>query len=215
MWYKDWALLSGADKDQFTRLVNIMLAKTFILRDRFDHREKIVTVDRDYRFIERNYELFREYLGVAGWDLVLDPNFGVAHINNRYGYNRRLLDKVTTYFLYVLRLIYEEEREKLSLRREVATTVGELAQKLGYLGLSDRKISDSVQAESLGLLKDINIIDRLDGSWSDPEARILIYPSIIFLVTNEKINFLYQRICEGDGAEDIVAPGCGERGLKY
>ena len=38
-------------------------------------------------------------------------------------------------FLYVLRLIYEEQMEKLSIHKEVMTSVGEVVEKMHYLGL--------------------------------------------------------------------------------
>ncbi len=203
MWHKEWALLSSDDREQFSRLVNLMLAKTFILRDRIDPKDRSLATDRDFRFVERHYPLFRDYLSVAGWELVLEPDYGVAFVTNHYGYNRRHLDKATTYFLYALRLIYEEEREKLTIRREVITTVMDVVQKLNYLGLVDRRITDTLLMESLSILKDFNIIDKLDGSWTDPEARILIYPTILFVISNERINFLYQNIC-GDGCTGML-----------
>ncbi len=137
-----------------------------------DPKDKSLATDRDFRFIERHHRLFTDYLSVAGWELALEPDYGVAFVTNRYGYNRRHLDKAATYFLYALRLIYEEEREKLAIRREVITTVLDVVQKLGYFGLVDRRITDTLLTESLGVLKDFNIIDKLDGSWTDPEARI-------------------------------------------
>ena len=212
MWYKDWALLTAEEREHFSRIINILLAKTFILRDRLEHREKSLAADRDFRFIERQYHLFRDYLAVAGWELTLETDYGVAWVSNPAGFSRRKLDKVTTYFLYVLRLIYEEEREKLSIRKEVITTVIEVVQKLGYLGLIDRRITDTLLADSFAILKDFNIIDKLDGSWTDPEARILIYPTILFVISNERINFLYRNLCGENGAGDHAGNGKTQKG---
>lgn len=123
MWIDDYQRLNDRDKEQFTRLVNRLLARTFLLRERVDPREKAVVIDRDFRFLERYYSIFKGYLDLAGWDLTLEPQLGVAALCNRYGTNRYRLNKYETYFLLVLRLIYLEESEKLTLRRDVVTTV--------------------------------------------------------------------------------------------
>ena len=203
MWYKYWSLLSAADREQFSRVINILLAKTFILRERFDTREKTVTVDRDFRFIERHQVLLEEYLSLAGWDLSLDSYYGVAAVTNRFGYNRRQLDRATTYLLYVIRLIYEEEKENLSLRREVVTSVFEIVNKLDHLGLNDKKITDSLLNESFGILKDFNIVERLDGSWTEPQARVIIYPTVLFVVSNERVNYIFNNLCSGAKQGDV------------
>ena len=39
-----------------------------------------------------------------------------------------------------------------------------------------------------------NIIQKVDGKFEDPETKIIIFPSILFAVTNEKITALSQTI---------------------
>ena len=60
-------------------------------------------------------------------------------LSSSYEFNRVKLDKATTLMLYVLRLIYEEEREKLSLSRDIFTTTGDLVHKMLSLGVIKRK----------------------------------------------------------------------------
>ncbi|MEW5785417.1 MAG: DUF4194 domain-containing protein [Bacillota bacterium] len=201
MWEAEWSALGDKEQEQFTRVVNLLLQKTFLLRDELDHKTGgNLTINRDYRFLERHLSLFREYLRVSGWELQLDARHGVAALYNRFGYNRRRIDKNTTYFLYVLRLIFEEQMENLSARKEALTTVGAVVEKMFHLGLLEKKPSDKALRDSLSFLKSINIIDRLDGAWTGPETRLVIFPSIIFLVTNDKINSLYELIARAETA---------------
>ena len=120
--------LSLAERETFARVTNQLLAHSFLLSDEFDYKEGISKVNRDYIFLERNYELFTEYLELAGFGLVRDSGYGVVSLTSGYDGSRVHFDKLTTIMLYALRLIYEEEREKLTLSKEVALTVGKVAQ---------------------------------------------------------------------------------------
>ena len=52
--------MSVKERDEFARIVNKLLASTFITRRNEENK-------KDYYFIERNEELFRQYLRIAGW----------------------------------------------------------------------------------------------------------------------------------------------------
>ena len=47
---------------------------------------------------------------------------------------------------------------------------------------------------ALSKLAKFNIIQKVDGKFEDPETKIIIFPSILFAVTNEKITALSQTI---------------------
>ena len=47
---------------------------------------------------------------------------------------------------------------------------------------------------ALSNLEKFNIIQKVDGKFEDPETKIIIFPSILFAVTNEKITALSQTI---------------------
>ncbi len=207
MWWDDWEQLGDKEREQFARVANLLWQKTFLLRDETDPQGRNMLINRDYRFLERHYRLFADYFRVSGWEIQLDSHLGVAALYNRLGYNHRRLDKLVTYFLYVLRLIYEEQQEKLSLRKEVTTTVGEVVEKMFHLGLMDRKPPEKQLREGLGALRNFNIIARVGGPWGSPETRLIIYPSIVMLVTNEKITELYGLLKQEPEEEDDEAVG--------
>ncbi len=194
MWLDDYEQLSHTEKEEFMQTANQLLSKTFVVRDRYSSREKCLRLNPDYRFIERHLELFRQYLRLSGWELQKDNNYGVIALYNRLELNRARLNKRTTIILYVLRLIYEEKREKLSLKKEIVTMVGEVVEKMINLGLTDKKPSNKDLIDAFGALRKHQIIDRLDSDVTQPETGIIIYPSILFVVTNEKINEIYELV---------------------
>ncbi|MDR3585661.1 MAG: DUF4194 domain-containing protein [Desulfosporosinus sp.] len=205
MWYDDYQKLGDRDKEQFTRLVNLLFARTFLLRERVEPKDKSIVIDRDYRYLEHNFSLVQGYLALAGWELTLDPYLGVAALSNRSGTNRYRLNKFETYFLLVLRLIYLEESEKLTLRKDVITSVRNLLEKMSLLNLLERKLPDKSINEGLSTLKEFNLIDRVGDEWKHPETKIIIYPSVLLAVTAEQIQYLYERQQEWDNPQEGAA----------
>lgn len=93
LWVEEYEKLSNSDKEEFTRLANLLLSRTFIVRDIYDIKGGMMRTNPDYRFIERNFTLFSEYLWYSGWILHKDNQYGVIALLNRYEYNRVKLDR--------------------------------------------------------------------------------------------------------------------------
>jgi hypothetical protein len=58
--------------------------------------------------------------------------------------------------------------------------------------IEKRKISDRDIHTAFALFKNHNIVDKIEGTWTDPNTRIIIYPSILFVISSEKINEIYE-----------------------
>lgn len=58
MWYEEHEKLTNSEKEEFRRLVNIMLSRTFIIRDVYSHKEGIIKVNPEFRFVERHFNCF-------------------------------------------------------------------------------------------------------------------------------------------------------------
>ncbi len=201
MWVEEYEKLSNSEKEEFRRLLNLILSRTFIIRDVYDPKEGMMRVNPEYRFVERNFALFNEYLWFSGWALYKDSQYGVIALVNTYEYNRVRLDRNTTLILFILRLIFEEEREKVTLRKEVLTSTGQIVHKMLTLGLIKKKPSDRDLAEALRQLAYYNIIQKLEGRWEDPDNKLLILPSILFVVTNEKISRIYEALGDEEDSD--------------
>ena len=196
MFEQEFEKLNMADQEAFRRMVNWMLAHTYLLQGDYAFEDNMRRTNPDYLFVERNFELFQSYLEYAGFRLERDTNYGVISLASSYEFNRIKLDKLTTLMLYVLRLIYEEEREKLSLSRDIFTTTGDLVHKMISLGVIKRKPANLSLRDSLRTLNRFRIVEKVDGPWENADTRLLILPAILFVVTNERISNMYQLIDE-------------------
>ena len=193
--------LGMTDRENFKRIVNQLLAHTFLPVEEFDFTEGISRVNRDYLFTERNFELFSDYFAYAGFGLERDSGYGVIYLSSSYEGNRVRFDKLTTLIVYALRLIYEEKREELSLQKEIFTTTGELVHKLITLGVVGKKPANQALHEALRTLSGFRVIEKVDGPWEAAETRLLILPTILFIVSNEQISNMY-RLVEPDNGEE-------------
>lgn len=187
---EEYEKLSSAEQKTFKEIINDLLAHTYLLSKEYNFDEDVSTVNPDYIFAERNFEMIQDYLQYAGFQLDKDTSYGVIALSSTLEGNQEHFNKLTTLMTYALRLIYEEEREKLKLINEVFTTVGNLVNKLITLGAILKKPANVDMDKALRMLKKFNIIKKVDGAWSDAKTRILILPSILFVVSNEQISNL-------------------------
>lgn len=199
MFEEKYEKLSMAEQEAFKRIVNWMLAHTFLLQDNYVFDDSMKRTNPDYLFVERNFELFEDYLEYSGFRLERDTNYGVIFLSSTYEFNRVKLDKMTTLMIYVLRLIYEEEREKLSLSRNIFTSTGDLIHKMISLGVIKKKPANQVMRDSLRTLNRFRIVEKPEGSWEDADTKLLILPTTLFIVTNERIGNMYRLLEEEPG----------------
>lgn len=196
--------LTNAEKENFKRVVSLLLAKTFVVNRMYDKNQQNFKSNPDYRFIDRNIELFREYLELGGFIIKRDSNYEVIYIENEYGYNKKRLDKNTTIFLYGLRLKFDEDRESVKLNTDTIVTVADIIKTLIDVGAYTKKPSDLEIRTALSNLISFNIIQKVDGILEKPETKIIILPSILFVITNEKITSLSQSINNIEDTEELV-----------
>ena len=115
-------ILGPVSKDKFRQNANKLLNECFILKECTDTKN-------NYYFILKEKELFTAYFDLLGYDIVLNEEYGLISLNNSYGTGRirlRLLDSIILLFL---RLIYIEERKKLSQTEQIIVYVDELYER--------------------------------------------------------------------------------------
>ena len=100
--------------------------------------------------------------------------------------------------------IYAEASEKLTLRRDVTCSVRDLLEKMSLLNLLEKKLSDKSLGEGLSTLREFNLIDRLEGEWTDPETQLVIYPSVLLAVNEAQIRQLYEKSRQWSVAQEEV-----------
>ena len=135
MWSEQYENLNAYEKGEFRRLGNYLLSHTYMVRFTYDPSEETTLPNADYNMVMRLFDIFRDYFEVTGWKLTKDDTYGVVALISEYKHNRFRLDRFTTLFLYVCRLIYEENRENENSYHVVKTDTASVVEKMKTLGL--------------------------------------------------------------------------------
>ncbi|MCL1810587.1 MAG: DUF4194 domain-containing protein [Clostridiales bacterium] len=203
MWIDDYEALSNNDKTEFRRLCNYLLSHTYLVRDIYRPDKQWIEASSDYRTASRLFSCMRDYFSYSGWRLDKDDDYGVLSLTNVFDSNRVRVDRFTTLFLYTCRLIYEEKREMSGSRGIVRTDTGEIVEKMRFLGLLDKgRSTQKERVDAQRTLAHFNIIQKTDNSaWNAEGNGILIFPSILSIITNKGINDMMPELERRDESE--------------
>ena len=87
--------LTAKEQAEFSIICNLLLSCTYILRENAEQR-----ISKEYTFIERNFQLFEDYLSLSGWSIKRDDQYGVIYVRNTDGHNKLILSKLATVCLF-------------------------------------------------------------------------------------------------------------------
>lgn len=198
--------LRSNEKEEFAHCVNILMLKSFVVRNYYDKNAKLIRSSKEYSFIERNFDLISEYLNYSGWILSKDSRRGVISIANEYRENHVRLDLITSILIYGLRYVYENLRNEDSLTQEVPYSSSELIQTLMSMQVlrADKRPSFASLGASYRFLESHNIINRISGDYKERNLQFYILPSILFVIDNEMISAIFDQVQQvPDDSEEL------------
>ena len=183
--------ISGASQkelEQFKAICNQLLSRTFVVRTMI-HPDKGRVNNPDYTFLSNHYEEVREYLSLLDWDLRKDDFNGYFYVLNTDEVNRCNLGKKETAILLAIRMIYDENQERVGLEHDVICTVRDVLEKVvtDYAILPSKPNMDEIK-RSLTLLDNHCIIQRIDGKYNQTGCKFAILPTILTAVSSEKLS---------------------------
>lgn len=177
---------SASQKEKFRIASNKLLNQCFLLRKREDTK-------KEYIFVRQNKELFFPFFDLLGYDLKINEDQGVIGIVNQFGTGRLSLSKYESIFLLILRILYVEKRKELgTFTEEVTVLMEEIREKYAMLRIKAKPMLDKGNEKHMvSLFRRYNLIRNLDSDVNQPDARIVVYPSVLMAVTVEDINEYY------------------------
>jgi len=204
---EEYNRLPPTEQAQFAEAVRRLLADGLIWREEESER-------RVYHFIARRATLARDYLSVAGWELRHDERLGIFQVTHSEGAHRRRLNRDTTIWLLLLRMIYAEKRERLevTLTRHPVVTVGEVIQRYNefFPGQTVRK-KGSLE-DALRALHNLKLIRAAGGGAprvNNSDQLIELLPTLEAVVPASGIAEIAEKLREYDRSKEEEA-GSGE-----
>ena len=204
--------LNGATQrevDQFKSVCNQLLSRTYIVRTIYKPDKGRIS-NPDYTFLSIHYEQVREYLALLDWDLRKDDMNGYFYVLNTDEANRCNLDKKETAILLAIRMIYEENQERLGLEQDAICTVRDLLEKVvtDYAILSSKPNMDDVK-RALTRLENHSIIQRIDGKFNKSSCKFAILPTVLSVVSADKLNLIVSVLRKEEDDEEADEDSVG------
>lgn len=173
------SLLSSTDlpdkaRRDLPRVVNRLLGESFLYQD-------IESDKDDYYFVHRYRALVENLLSLVGFNLLHDDYHRIFQAVSEYSYCRAHYRLDETLMIVVLRKLYEEHLEHLSLANDPVVTIGEVREEYRAITGKERDLGIVQYETILRKLRSMGLIDTLDGATinvRNAEARLRLRGSV-------------------------------------
>ena len=193
---------TSKEREQFKSVCNQLLSRTYIVRTLYYSGKGRIN-NPDYTFLSIHYEAVQEYLSLLDWDLRRDDLNGYFYILNTDEANRCNLNKKETAILLALRMIYDENQERLGLEQDAICTVRDVLEKVvtDYAILPAKPNMDEVK-RALTLLENHSVIQRIEGKFNQSSCKFAILPTVLAAVSSEKLNDVVSVLRKEEAADE-------------
>ena len=206
---RDWmSTATQKELEGFKSVCNQLLSRTYVVRTLYRPGEGRVN-NPDYTFLSTHFEEIQEYLAFLDWDLRKDDMNGYFYVLNTDEANRCNLNKKETAILLAIRMLYEENIERLGLAQDAICSVRDLLEKVvtDYAILPAKPNMDEVK-RALTTLDNHSVIQRIEGKYNQASCKFAILPTVLSVVSSEKLNAIVsvlRKEDEGEEAEEDFA----------
>ncbi len=197
-----YKVLNDSKKNNFSRLCNKLLNENFIYFTENNPSDK-----NDYYAILELKDVIEDYFKLIDFELINVDTYKIFYLKTLADRNRIRLKKFETVILLILRLLYHKGRLNVNLSSDMKTTVLELTQEINKTGIFKNNFNKTDFINALKQLKRYKLIYFNFTDLNDDNV-ILIYPTILYVVTIEDINLLNEKInkykaLKGDEEDEI------------
>jgi hypothetical protein len=179
------------------RLVNRLLGQTFLYHDNDTDKD-------DYYLMYRHRAAFEALFAVSGFTLLHDDYHRIFQVLSDFGACRQRFKLDESLMIVVLRKLYEEQVEQLSLAGDPVVTIGEVREEYRTITGKERDLGIGQYEAILRNLRRLGLIDSLDGrslNVRDSEGRLRLRGSVRMLLpvqTTEEMEAWLRRYRAGE-----------------
>jgi hypothetical protein len=159
---------------EIPRVMNRLLGQTFLYQDQENDKD-------DYYLVHRHRAVLATLLAVSGFTLLHDDYHRIFQAVSDYGYCRQRYKLDESLMIVVLRKLYEEQSERLSLATDPVVTVAEVREEYRTITGKERDLGVVRYEAILRRLRRLGLIEPLDGrslDVRDSEARLRLRGSV-------------------------------------
>ena len=179
--------LNDEEKNAVTKVIRTLLKQTFVLERKYDKKSGRLVYNKEFRTIDLHQEFLREYFKISGIEL-------------RETLIGEKISRLSTIYLLILKLLYDEHMAEASSNTSVYTSLGEIHEKINDFHLMRTLPSITEMRRSIALLKKYQIIEPLDVLEElNDETRMMIYPCVNVVLLGDDI----RRLIESFSKEEV------------
>lgn len=178
-----WEEISEQERQKIKGVLNRLLGVNFLVREK----------DRDgYTVVRRHKVAIEQYLQMLGWEMIVDERHECVFLQSPDSSFRRSLDREMSIWLLILRLLYQEKRQGLTISTFPGTTIHEIRTKyetfrLPWLGKT--KLDQAIR-----LCARYQLAEALDIDIRSDDCRIVLYHTWLYAIDLEQLDSIEGRI---------------------
>ncbi|MZP30658.1 DUF4194 domain-containing protein [Heliobacterium undosum] len=175
--------LGEQDRERLRDVINRLMAVNFLLKEL--ERER-------YALARRLRPQLEEFFKFLGWEITFDERHECIAVASPEGFHRRPLSREESIWLLVLRLIYQEKRQSLTLSDYPMTNLNEIRAKYETFRLPLFTKSRLVDLVRLGV--HYKLMDALDEDVRADNCRFRLFHSLQHAIDGEVLETLHGKI---------------------
>lgn len=198
--------LMPEEKEAVSAAIQLLYRQTFVLERKYDRRMGRLAFNKDFRVCNTHLEFIKSYFEIAGIAVKENSQSGIIYLQGENLMGEKL-PKLTTLYVLVLKLIYDEQMSNASNSANVYTTVADIHERLGSFGLLAKQPSPTEVRRAVSLLKKYQIVEPLELLEElEGKSRMVIYPSINMMLLGDDVRALldtFKETEDEDGEAEI------------
>ena len=179
--------LRPEEKEAVSQAVQLLYRQTFVLERKYDKRMDRMAFNKDFRVCNTHLEFIKSYFEIAGITVRENSQAGIIYLQGETMIGEKL-PKLTTLYVLILKLIYDEQMSNASPSENICTTLSDIHERLGSFGLLLKQPAPTEVRRAVSLLKKYQVVEPLDLLEElEGRSRIIIYPSINMLLLGDDV----------------------------
>ncbi|WP_245669651.1 DUF4194 domain-containing protein [Desulfuribacillus alkaliarsenatis] len=178
-----WSQLNQTDQEHLRNIVNRLLAINYLVKE----KERTT-----YLLIRRLRNELQEFFKFLGWDLVIDERHECVFLFTDKHELRKILTKDETIWFLILRLIYQEKRQSLSLASFPIVTTLEIKNKYETFRLP--WINKTALEKYVRLCTRYQLLEAIDSNIRADDCRFSLFHTWQYVLDIDKAGALTKKI---------------------
>jgi hypothetical protein len=195
--------LLDEEKNELTEAVKTLQSQTFILERKYDKKTQRYIPNKIYRTCERHLDFLKEYFKIADVEIVENRQFGIIFIRTQNLQGDKL-SRLTTIFILLLKLIFDEQMTTVSNSIYVYTTLNDVYDKIQLFRLwNSKSISPTEVRKTIAALRKYQVIEVIDEMGDlDGDTKLIIYSTVNLLFDGQAIESIIEQYQENEEDTD-------------